>query len=259
MSYVHDAHGRRIGRVVDGVLERGWLYKDGINPIAQLDAAGNVEWTFVYATRAHVPDYMVHATDGRVLRFIVDHLGSVRLLVDVATGAIVERMDYDEYGRVEGASGAWSVQPFGYAGGLYDPDTGLVRFGARDYDPETGRWTAKDPIGFGGGDTNLYAYAGGDPINFIDPTGLDVWEFIFGGKLGWLFPDKGPPGQSGPFLMTLSTRSLVARSPSPRWRCSGLRSVVEVEALPQGGVLPHAPRKSTVFSTLVQHGPELPR
>jgi uncharacterized protein RhaS with RHS repeats len=46
-----------------------------------------------------------------------------------------------------------------------------VRFGARDYDPEFARWTAKDPSGFAGGDTNLYAYAYGDPVNFVDPNG----------------------------------------------------------------------------------------
>jgi RHS repeat-associated protein len=63
-------------------------------------------------------------------------------------------------------------QPFGFAGGLYDRDTQLVRFGARDYDAETGRWTAKDPIGFGGGDTNLYGYVVNDPVNWVDPLGL---------------------------------------------------------------------------------------
>ncbi len=50
--------------------------------------------------------------------------------------------------------------------------TGLVRFGARDYDPEIGRWTAKDPIGFAGGDTNLFGYVMGDPVNSLDITGL---------------------------------------------------------------------------------------
>jgi RHS repeat-associated protein len=63
-------------------------------------------------------------------------------------------------------------QPFGFAGGIYDVDTKLIRFGSRDYDPETGRWTAKDPILFSGGDTNLYRYVFNDPINAIDPQGL---------------------------------------------------------------------------------------
>ena len=79
--------------------------------------------------------------------------------------------------------------PFGFAGGLYDPDTKLVRFGARDYDAEVGRWTAKDPIRFGGGDANLYGYVMTDPANSVDPHGL--WTigigFQGGGGLGWGF------------------------------------------------------------------------
>ncbi|MCH2039483.1 MAG: RHS repeat-associated core domain-containing protein [Saccharospirillaceae bacterium] len=65
--------------------------------------------------------------------------------------------------------------PFGFAGGLQDTDTGLIRFGYRDYDPETGRWTARDPIGFAGGDTNLYGYVLSDPINLVDPNGEAAW------------------------------------------------------------------------------------
>lgn len=64
------------------------------------------------------------------------------------------------------------IQPFGFAGGLFDQDTKLTRFGARDYDAETGRWTAKDLIRFGGRDTNLYGYTFNDPINLIDEDGL---------------------------------------------------------------------------------------
>ena len=80
-------------------------------------------------------------------------------------------MDYDEFGNVLTDTNP-GFQPFGFAGGVYDGDTGLVRFGARDYDPETGRWTAKDPIGFAGGDANLYGYVLNDPVNFVDPLGL---------------------------------------------------------------------------------------
>ncbi|GBC59939.1 hypothetical protein DENIS_0881 [Desulfonema ishimotonii] len=66
--------------------------------------------------------------------------------------------------------------PFGFAGGLYDADTGLIRFGHRDYDPDTGRWTAKDPILFAGGDTDLYGYCLSDPVNWVDPDGLAAMD-----------------------------------------------------------------------------------
>jgi len=94
-------------------------------------------------------------------------------VVDTQTGAIVQRIDYDEFGRVLQDTNP-EFQPFGYAGGIYDVHTGLVRFGARDYDPETGRWTAKDPIGLRGG-ANMYQYADADPINSSDPTGLATY------------------------------------------------------------------------------------
>ena len=81
-------------------------------------------------------------------------------------------MDYDAFGRVTSDSNP-GFQPFGFAGGIYDPDTGLVRFGARDYDAEAGRWTAKDPTLFAGGDANLYAYVGNDPVNRTDHRGMD--------------------------------------------------------------------------------------
>jgi len=84
---------------------------------------------------------------------------------------MAEGVHYDEFGAVLSDS-APGFQPFGFAGGIYDADTELVRFGARDYDAFTGRWTAKDPIRFAGGDTNLYAYAGNDPVNRGDATGL---------------------------------------------------------------------------------------
>src|SRR5205823_1621403 len=104
-------------------------------------------------------------------RIITDRLGSPRLVINVATGTVAQRMDYDEFGNVIEDTKP-GFQPFGFAGGLYDRDTRLVRFGARDYDAGTGRWTAKDPILFDGTQANLYGYVLNDPLNWRDPYGL---------------------------------------------------------------------------------------
>jgi RHS repeat-associated protein len=120
---------------------------------------------------ANVPEYMVR--DGQRYRLITDNLGSVRLVVNTATGEVVQQVEYDAYGRVTRNSSP-GFQPFGFGGGLIDDATGLTRFGARDYDAESGRWTAKDPIGFAGGDANVYVYAQDDPVNLSDPSGLTV-------------------------------------------------------------------------------------
>jgi RHS repeat-associated protein len=101
---------------------------------------------------------------GVTYRIITDHLGSVRLVVDTATGTIAQRMDYDEFGQILLDTNP-SFQPFGFAGGLHDPDTKLTRFGARDYDAFTGRWTTRDSILFAGRSANLYSYVNGDPQN----------------------------------------------------------------------------------------------
>jgi RHS repeat-associated protein len=94
----------------------------------------------------------------------------VRLVVDVETGEIAQRIEFDGWGNVILDSSP-GFQPFGYAGGVYERETGLVRFGGRDYDARIGRWTAKDPILFEGGDPNLYGYVVADPINSRDPHG----------------------------------------------------------------------------------------
>ena len=100
-----------------------------------------------------------------------DQVGSLRVVADGA-GNVVKKIDYDSFGNIINDTNPSFEVSFGFAGGLHDRDTGLVRFGYRDYDPDIGRWTAKDPIGFAGGDTDLYGYVLSDPINFVDPFGL---------------------------------------------------------------------------------------
>lgn len=167
VSYRVDGLGRRVARFVDGVADAYWLYQDGLNPVAQLDGAGNVTQQYVYATRLNVPDLIIEG--GVTYRVLTDQVGSVRRVVDTATGATVLEREYSPYGAPEFSNGSFG-QPFGYAGGLEDSLTGLVRFGARDYDPEVGRWTAKDPILTDGG-VNLYEYGASAPQMFVDVDG----------------------------------------------------------------------------------------
>ncbi|WP_242344342.1 RHS repeat-associated core domain-containing protein [Anaeromyxobacter terrae] len=168
LDYLVDARNRRIGKKVNGQLVEGFLYQDQLKPIAWLDSSGNIRARFVYGTGVNVPEYM--QTVDATYRILTDHLGSPRLVVNTSNGAVAQRLDYDEWGHVTYDSNP-GFQPFGFAGGLYDRDTGLVRFGARDYDPQTGRWTNKDPIRFAAG-LNLYAYVDNDPANRTDPKGL---------------------------------------------------------------------------------------
>jgi RHS repeat-associated protein len=169
IEYVIDARNRRIGKKVNGVLTQAFLYQSSLNPIVELDSNGNVVSQFVYGSKANVPDYMLK--DGKTYRILSNHLGSPKLVVDISDGSVVQKMDYDAFGNVTFDSNP-GFQPFGFAGGIYDLDTQLTRFGARDYDAQTGRWTAKDPIGFLADGTNFYGYILNDPINAIDPMGL---------------------------------------------------------------------------------------
>jgi RHS repeat-associated protein len=169
IDYVIDGLNRRIGKKVNGALVQGFLYRDQLKPVAELDGTGVVVARFVYGSSPLVPDYLIKG--GATYRIVSDHLGSPRLVVDTTTGAVVQRLDYDEFGQIISDTNP-GVQPFGFAGGLYDTHTKLTRFGARDYDAETGRWTVRDPILFDGRDTNLYGYVLGDPVNFVDPEGL---------------------------------------------------------------------------------------
>ena len=179
IEYVHDPLGRRIAKIVDGTTVEKYLWQGLTRLLAVYDGSNNLIMRFEYAD-GRMPVAMTRG--GATYYLTYDQVGSLRVVADSA-GNVVKRIDFDSFGNIINDSNTAFDMPFGFAGGLHDRDTGLVRFGYRDYDPDIGRWTAKDPIGFAGGDTDLFGYVLNDPVNLIDPYGLVNWGRIVGGGI----------------------------------------------------------------------------
>ncbi|THB67103.1 MAG: hypothetical protein D6E12_09305 [Desulfovibrio sp.] len=128
-------------------------------------------WYFSYSNyKARLPSSM-HDVEGNVYVLAYDHLSSLRAVIG-PQGDIVKEINYDSFGNILRETGHNLRIPLGFAGGMHDRITGLVKFRFRDYMPDVGRFTAKDPIGYRGGDSDLYGYCLDDPVNSIDPSGL---------------------------------------------------------------------------------------
>ena len=170
IEYVHNAENQRVAKKVNGTITEKYLWLDLTTLLAVYDGSDNLISRFEYAD-SRMPYKMTY--EGQTYYLSYDQVGTLRALTDTC-GNIVKELTHDTFGNIISDSNPAFKVPFGFAGGLYDEDTELTRFGYRDYDAETGKWTAKDPIGFDGGDTNLYGYVLGDPVNLVDPEGLII-------------------------------------------------------------------------------------
>jgi RHS repeat-associated protein len=167
IEYLHDPLGRRIAKKIDGVIVEKYLWQGLTRLLAVYDVSDNLLQRFEYAD-GRMPVAMT--SGGSTYYLIYDQADSLRVVAN-SSGNLVKRIEYDSFGNIIDDTNMSFMVPFGFAGGLHDRDTGLVRFGYRDYEPDMGRWTGKDPIGFAGGDTDLYGYCLNNPINLIDPDG----------------------------------------------------------------------------------------
>ncbi|HKR23161.1 MAG TPA: RHS repeat-associated core domain-containing protein, partial [Pyrinomonadaceae bacterium] len=164
VNYKYDAIGRRIQRTTSAGADERYVY-DGHNVV--LDLNSSLAVTTSYLNGPGVDDHLrqTNVTTG-VSYFLTDHLGSTSALTD-STGAVVETLSYDSFGNNAGSTRT----RYTYTGRERDPDTGLLYYRARFYDPQIGRFMSEDPIGLAGG-INPYAYVGNSPVNYIDPWGL---------------------------------------------------------------------------------------
>ena len=178
--YSYDGTGRRIART-DGSGTRQYLYGNLNKPFqltAQRDTAGVLSYYY------YDENGLMFAFDKGAERYYIatNQVGTPMVVAD-ATGNVVKQMEYDSFGKASFDSNPDFEIPVGFAGGLSDSKTGLVRFGYRDYEPLTGRWTTKDPIFFKGGQGNLFGYVSNNPLNYVDPLGL--WSFSVGLYYGY--------------------------------------------------------------------------
>lgn len=178
VTYRTDGKSRRVMRLLNGTVTNTWLWRDQLRLAAELTPSGALKARYVSALERNVPEVIFDDLDGTTVtkRLITDHLGSVRMVIDTATGTILQTHAYSAFGIMSGSAPG---QPFGFAGGLYDVETGLVRFGAREYQAALGRWTSRDSLYFDANQANLYAYAGSDPVNNLDPDGEKQTWYCF--------------------------------------------------------------------------------
>lgn len=171
-SFVYDAFGRRMKKTVSGTTTQ-FLY-DGLNPVQELSGRGAVVANLLTGLR--IDEYFTRTdSSNNVSAFLADALGSTVGLVN-SLGAIATNYTYEPFGATT-VGGSANGNSYEFTGREND-GTGLYFYRARYYSPTLQRFVTQDPIGLAGGDTNLYGYAGNDPVNQGDPSGRGFWTGI---------------------------------------------------------------------------------
>ena len=166
VQYGYDALGRRSSRTAGGITTN-FVYKAADVVLDRASDGSSID----YLNGPGVDNVLRQKSQSTgALYFLHDHLGSMVGLTN-ASGNVVERTQYDPFGDSAGSS----LTRYGFTGRERDAATGLIFYRARWYDPQSMRFLSEDPVGFAGGDLNLYGYAWQNPINYRDPFGLDGW------------------------------------------------------------------------------------
>jgi RHS repeat-associated protein len=191
ITYLYNVNNQRSAKLINGRVVEKYLWLNLTTLLAIYDKYDNLITRFYYLDD-RVPYKVKH--NNQIYYLSYNHIGSLKQITNTkgqtvksiiysAYGNIIDEIYYDNNGNVIKQNDSFGNIindsnpnlniPIGFAGGLYDKDTKLTKFGYRDYDSYTGRWITKDPIDFEGGDSNLYGYVLNDPVNLIDPEGLN--------------------------------------------------------------------------------------
>ena len=168
-SFEYDAFGRRSGTTIGGVTT-SYLYDDA--NVVQERVAGTP--VAMLLNGSHVDEVFARVEASGVSTVLSDVLSSTVALTDAA-GAVSTEYTYTPHGQPT-VTGASTSSQRAFTGRDWDGSSGLFYYRARFYSPQQSRFVSRDPLGFRAGDTNLYAYVSGDPVNNSDPMGLLLYK-----------------------------------------------------------------------------------
>jgi RHS repeat-associated protein len=235
VTFTYDPFGRRLSKSVlkeeieedndrddkdcrhDKHLPRTTFYVyDNQNIIVEYDEKGKTTARYVHGLGIDEP--LAIYKDGETYYYHADGLGTITTLTD-KHGQIAQKYEYDSFGNLKN-SDSRIEQPYTYTGREWDRETGLYYYRARYYDPMEGRFVSKDPIGFAGGDVNLFAYVKSNPVNFIDPMGLDAIPAPWGGAWGGAAEGVGTGASVSACGVFGGAAIIVAGSPTSTSTCA---------------------------------------
>ncbi|WP_431065742.1 RHS repeat-associated core domain-containing protein [Methylotuvimicrobium sp.] len=167
-QYVYDGVGNRIRATRSGIATK-YIVDAAGNLLAEANDSNQITRYYIHGQGLLG---FVNASTNQLYTYLFDGTGHTVAITD-QNRQTVNTYAYDPYGRLM-AQTETKPQPFKYVGqfGVFSEEDNLYYMRARYYDADIGRFISEDPIGFEGG-LNLYAYVGGNPIIFVDPSGFE--------------------------------------------------------------------------------------
>lgn len=175
-TFVYDGLGNRV-KAQTTTAARNFHHDPWGRLLFETDTSGLVTANYIYAGNRLIAS---GTTAGGYVFYHGDKTGNTLALTD-SSGTVVGAFAYSPYGTVLNKSGSVTT-PFTYVGafGVMSEGNDLYFMKNRYYDAVTGRFIQRDPTGFAGGQSNLYAYVGGNPVTYVDPEGTGVSDYLVG-------------------------------------------------------------------------------
>ena len=188
IDYKYNAQNERVQKEVFNaggnlVAKENYIYRDGnltlvMEPrdLQDINAVDDLTHRYLHtdAVDQAIADDMFNATGypEDSVWLLADQVGSIRSVVDATTRNVIQDLEYGAFGNTTNIDGTGYESFIRFTGREWDNDAQLYNYRARWYDPNLGRFISSDPLGFDGGDANLYRYVGNNPIANTDPSGL---------------------------------------------------------------------------------------